>query len=244
MKNEASIIPALNVRLAKKCQRSPTCDNSMIPTKMQAERADVVARASLSRNITIELKDIVQAQRAISREIEVGRLIETLVTVAMNLVSAERGLLFLDRGRDFEVEAEGTTSDGIVRVALPAAFASSPRFPQSVLRYIVRLEETVVLDEALAGNQFSGDDYMIRERPCSLLCLPLAVQRNLVGALYLENAVAPHAFTPEKLAALELLASQAALLLKVAALSVELTHEVKERRAAEAELERLHRTKG
>jgi GAF domain-containing protein len=192
----------------------------------------------------IELRDIVQAQRAISREIEVGRLIETLLTVAMNLVSAERGLLFLDRGREFDLEAEGTTSDGIVRVALPVAFVSSPRFPQSVLRYVVRLEETVVLDHALAGNQFSGDDYMAREGLHSLLCLPLTVQRNLVGALYLENAVAPHAFARERLTALELLACQAALSLKAAALGAELLHEIKKRRTAEAELERFHRTKG
>ena len=75
-----------------------------------------------------------------------------------------------------------------------------------------------MLDDALAENQFSGDDYLISERPRSLLCLPLGAQRNLAGALYLENARAPNAFAPERLAALELLASQAAVSLRTAAL--------------------------
>jgi GAF domain-containing protein len=106
-------------------------------------------------------------------------------------------------------------------VAPPAASAESPGFPQTVLRYVVRMEESVVLDDAAAENQFSGDEYLIRKRPRSFLFLPLEAQRNLTGALYLENALAPRAFGSEKLAALELLASQAALSLRAAALGSE-----------------------
>ena len=51
-----------------------------------------------ARNPAVGFKDILPAQRAISREIEAGRLIETLLTFAIDLVSAERGLIFLARG--------------------------------------------------------------------------------------------------------------------------------------------------
>jgi GAF domain-containing protein len=92
------------------------------------------------------------------------------------------------------------------------------------------MEENVVLDDAAAQNQFSGDNYLIRERPRSLLCFPLAAQRVLTGALYLENALAPRAFAPERLDALELLASQAAVSLLTGALGIDLTHEIKEQK--------------
>jgi len=207
---------------------------------MQTQRTDGAQHRIPDCNLTGELKGILQAQRAISREIEVGRLIETLLMITIDLISAERGLLFLARGSELEVEAGGEARDGSVRVAFPPASVASPGFPQTVLRYVIRMEESVVLDHALAENQFSGDDYLIRERPRSLLCLPLAAQRNLVGVLYLENALAPRAFAPERLVALELLASQAAVSLRTAALCVDLTHEIKERRKAEAELERFH----
>ena len=207
---------------------------------MQTLNAGDPQPESLGGKMTIELQDILEAQRVIAREIEVGRLIETVLRVAMNLVSAERGLLFLARGSELKVEAEAATQDGTVGVALSPTLAASSRSPQTVLRYVVRMEERVVLDQALAENQFSRDDYMIRERPRSLMCLPLVAQRQLAGVLYLENALAPNAFTPARLAALELLASQAAVSLRSAALGVDLMHEIKQRRKAEVQLERFH----
>jgi len=196
---------------------------------------------SHNRNRAVEMEAIVTAQRAISREIEIGRLIETLLMEAVNLGVAERGLLFLAHGPKLEIEAEATTHGGDLRVVFLPASPTFPEFPQSVLRYIVRMEESVLLDDASAENQFSEDDYLRSRRIRSILCLPLIAQRHLVGVLYLENNLAPRAFAPEKLAALELLTSQAASSLKAAALCVDLQHEIRERKKAEEELERFRR---
>jgi signal transduction histidine kinase len=106
------------------------------------------------------------------------------------------------------------------------------------------MEESIVLDNALVENQFSGDDYLKSGRPRSIICLPLITRRELVGILYLENNLAPGAFAPESLAALELLASQAAASLRTSALCVDLRHQIEERRKAEEELERFHRMYG
>ena len=54
--------------------------------------------------------------------------------------------------------------------------------------------------------------------------------------LYLENNLAPRVFTPDRLAVLELLASQAAISLKNAQLYADLQQENSERRKAEEEL--------
>ena len=59
-------------------------------------------------------------------------------------------------------------------------------------------------------------------------------QARLVGVLCVENNLAPRAFTPERLAILQLLASQAANSLQNARLYAELEQENRERRAAEA----------
>src|SRR6202023_2015009 len=52
----------------------------------------------------------------------------------------------------------------------------------------------------------------------SVLCLPLINQARLIGVLYLENNLTPHVFNPTRIAALELLASQAAISLENASL--------------------------
>src|SRR5262249_19604356 len=44
----------------------------------------------------------------------------------------------------------------------------------------------------------------------SILCLPLINQGKFVGLVYLENNLAPHVFTPDRVAVLKALASQAA----------------------------------
>ena len=50
--------------------------------------------------------------------------------------------------------------------------------------------------------------------PRSVLCLPLLKQTRLLGLLYLENSLTPHAFTPARMAVLKLLASAAAMSLE------------------------------
>jgi signal transduction histidine kinase len=217
----------------------------LTPTEIRIQREDATQHDSHDRNLAVELKGIVTAQMALSREVEVGRLVETLLMAAVELVGAERGLLFLARGRELEIEAETTTQGGGVRVvfSFPAS-ATLPEFPQSVLRYVIRTEQSVVLDDASAENQFSDDDYLRGRRVRSILCLPLNAQRDLVGVLYLENNLAPQAFVPERLASLELLASQAAISLKAARLYVDLKQESNERRKAQQELERIRRMYG
>jgi PAS domain S-box-containing protein len=94
----------------------------------------------------------------------------------------------------------------------------------------------VILDDASAQNLFSEDEYVRQQRPRSILCLPLVKQVKLVGVLYLENNLAPCVFTTERLAMLELLASQAAISLDHARLYADLIQENNDRRKAEEAL--------
>ena len=73
---------------------------------------------------------------------------------------------------------------------------------------------SVILDDASRPNLFSEDDYLRGRRTKSMLCLPLLKQGQLTGLLYLENTLTSHAFTPDRIAVLELLAAQAAISLE------------------------------
>ena len=76
----------------------------------------------------------------------------------------------------------------------------------------------MVLDDASAGNLYSEDEYVRQKHPRSVLCLPIVKQTKLIGALYLENNLTPRAFTSDRVAVLEMLASQAAISLENAKL--------------------------
>ena len=186
----------------------------------------------------LEIISVVMALQAVSREIDLGKLSETLMVIAVEHAGAERGLLFLSNEREHEqrIAAEATTHNDSVQVMFGHALVTLPEFPESILRYVVRTRESVTLNDASVQNLFSTDEYLRRRRSRSILCLPLLKQRELIGVLYLENNLTPSVFTADRLAVLELLASQAAISLENSRLYAELRQENSDRTKAEEAL--------
>src|SRR4029077_17000824 len=112
------------------------------------------------------------------------------------------------------IEAEATTHGGNLTVNLSGGADTAPALPQSVTKYVVRTQETVILDDALSKNPFSADPYIAERRTRSVLCLPLITQGKLIGMLYLENNLTPNVFNAGRVAVLKVLASQAAISLE------------------------------
>jgi PAS domain S-box-containing protein len=166
----------------------------------------------------LDVETVVKASQALSSEMVLPKLIERLMRIAVEHAGAERGLLILIRGGEPRIEAEATTDHGGIDVAIRQAVVTSSDLAQPALHYTIRTQERVLLDDASADNVYSKDEYVKRKRAKSVLCLPIVKQRKLIGALYLENNLTPDAFSPDRVAVLELLASQAAISLENAGL--------------------------
>jgi predicted ATPase/signal transduction histidine kinase len=178
----------------------------------------------------LDLGTIIKVSQVVSAEMVLERLIETLMRTAIEHAGAERGLLILQRGDEQRIEAEGRiSSDGVIVRPNEAALSD---LPESILHFVTRTRQHVILDDAVANSSFSADTYIHQRHARSILCLPLINQAKLIGLLYLENNLAPQVFTPNRIAVLRLLASQAAVSLE----------NVIESRRAEEERERLRRT--
>jgi predicted ATPase/signal transduction histidine kinase len=186
----------------------------------------------------MDLGAVVKASHAISGEIVLGRLIETLMTIVLEHAGAERGLLILLSGKTLQIEAEAGTDRKTVEVRVRHDRVTPHELPESLLHTVVRTRENVIVDDASVENAFSADAYFKQTHARSVLCMPLMKQATLVGVLYLENTLASHAFTPERIAVLELLSSQAAISLENARLYADLANENRERQTAEDELRR------
>ena len=186
----------------------------------------------------LDIETVVKASQAVSGQIVLEKLIKTLMVIAVEHAGAERGLLILPFCEGLRIEAEGRTSHDRVEVHLRRGPVTSSDLPESLLRYVIRTHESVILDDASVENLFSEDAYVRKRHPRSVLCLPLVKQATLVGALYLENNLTPYVFTPDRIAVLELLASQAAISLENARLYSHLQQENAERKRIEEELRR------
>jgi PAS domain S-box-containing protein len=166
----------------------------------------------------LDVGTVLKAAQAVSSEIVLGELIKTLLRIAVEHAGAERGLLILFTGDEPRIAAEAATGRGQVEVTLRQTAVSPAELPESVLHYVIRTRESVILDDALVQNLFSADEYIRQKPPRSVLCLPLVKQSRLIGVLYFENNLASHVFTPARISVLKLLASQAAISLENARL--------------------------
>ena len=172
-----------------------------------------------------------------SGEIVLEKLIQSLMRIAIEHAGAERGLLILLRGDQQQIAAEASTRQGKIEVTLRQAAVTPSELPESVLQYVIRTGESVILDDASAQNPFAADTYIRQRHARSILCLPLINQAKLIGLLYLENNLTPHVFTPTRISVLTLLASQAAISLENTRLYGDLQErEAKIRRLVEANI--------
>ncbi|MEA3112735.1 MAG: hypothetical protein QOG58_2534, partial [Caballeronia sp.] len=211
--------------------------------------------ASASRTATLpgdgaqlDLLSVAKASQAISGQIVLEDLIDTLMHILLENAGAQTGQLLLARNESLILAAEASVEQQTIHVrphlnqappasAPPGSATPKPALPSSIVNYVRRCQERVLLDDATQSNPFSADDFVARQQPKSVLCLPLVRRSDLIGVLYLENNLATHAFTPERVTVLELLASQAAITLENALLYRDLAErEARIRRLVDANI--------
>jgi signal transduction histidine kinase len=166
----------------------------------------------------LDAEAVDRASQTLSGEMVLPSLLEKLMRVAVEHAGAERGLLILLQGDEPQVEAKATTGRGSVDVTVRRIAVTPDDLPLSTLQYVLRTGDRVVLDDGAAEGLDLADEYVARCRPRSVLCLPIFKEAQVIGALYLENNLTTRAFTADRVAVLDFLASQAAIWLENARL--------------------------
>ena len=162
----------------------------------------------------LDLATVLKVSQAVSGEIVLEKLIDMLMRTAVEHAGAERGVLVLPCGDQYRIEAEAATTGDSVVVRVPEIPAAEAAVPDSVVHYVARTHESLIIEDASAENSFSADPYFREQQARSILCLPLINQAKLIAVLYLENNLAPRIFTPARMTVLKLLAAQAAISLE------------------------------
>jgi predicted ATPase/two-component sensor histidine kinase len=166
---------------------------------------------------TMDLATVLKTSSAISGQTTLDELLTISLELMIEHAGATRGLLILVRGERLIIEAEAATAPKGITVHLGKSPPSKDVLPLTLMNAAVRDRTTVSLDDARSPGTLE-DSYFRDGRARSVLVLPLLRQTKVVGILYLENELATHAFTPERVSVLKLLASQAAISLENASL--------------------------
>src|SRR5919199_3130810 len=173
-------------------------------------------------NNNLDLATIMKAAQAISGEIVLSNLLSQLMKIVIENAGAEKGFLILDQSGELFVKAQGNIEQDNIMVLQSSLSNSSQQLPLSIIHYVERTHEDVVLKDASAPGIFATDTYIVNSQPKSVLCTPLIHQGKLTGILYLENNLTSDAFTSDRLEVLKLLSAQAAISIENARLYTDL----------------------
>ena len=195
-------------------------------------------------SIQLDLESVMKASQVLSGEIVLSRLLKKMVHLIIENAGATRGLLILEKDGQWMIEAEGFPDVEKVTVMQALPIEESEQVPITLINYISRTRENVVLSDATGEGGFTKDAFIIKNRPKSVLVMPLLNRGILNGILYLENNLTTGAFTRDRMQVITLLAFQAGISLENARLFEEkqqyadkLADEIVERKQAEAALQ-------
>jgi GAF domain-containing protein len=156
---------------------------------------------------TIDLLGIVSASQALSSETSIGRLHARVVGVLSAMTGATSvHLLLWSTDRHGWLLPAPDAADGTVPVS-----GTGQAAPMSVLRYVQRTREPLVVADATGDDRFARDPYFAGVDCCSLLAVPILSRGALRAVLLLENRLIRGAFTAGRLEAVNLIAGQLAV---------------------------------
>ncbi|WGV28843.1 ATP-binding sensor histidine kinase [Halotia branconii] len=202
-----------------------TSDKSTYPTSQSISSLSnnqTVIGSKTSISDSLDLAAVIKASQALSGEIELEQLLSTLMKVVMENAGASKSALILSKGDRLDLTITAVSSSSTFE-SISTEFPSvnlelSYDVPITLIKYIKRIKEIFVADDAKTVAFLAGDRYIVHEEPKSILCIPILNQGKLLGILYLENNLTTGAFTRDRVEVLKLLTTQAAISLENAIL--------------------------
>ncbi|WP_293126896.1 AAA family ATPase [Okeania sp. SIO1I7] len=206
-----------------------------IANKTKSKIIDTTNSTSETDGEILDLATVIKVYNAISGEIKLENLLHNLMKIVIENAGAQTGFLILDREDNWVIEAQGKidSDEVIILQSIPIEFVDSetsiPILPTTIINYVARSQENIVLKDAAHEGLFINDPYIIATQTKSILCIPLINQSQLRGIVYLENNLTTDTFTAKRVELLKILSAQAAISIDNSRLYQTLEQRVEER---------------
>ncbi len=194
----------------------------------EGEVSTLISKPSLTGvSALLDLETVTKAYFAISSEIQINKLLDTLMQVILENVAATKSALILTKDSKLILVAQCENENQCELYNIP--INNCQNLPLSIINYVGHTQEHLLISDATDTHDFAHDVYIIENQPKSILCTPILNKGELIGILYLENNLTVSAFTTDRLRILNLIACQAAISLENAQLYSNLEEKVAQR---------------
>ncbi|GAB4306126.1 MAG: AAA family ATPase [Oscillatoriaceae cyanobacterium] len=170
----------------------------------------------------LDLATVLKASQTLFSEIQLDRLLATLLQTVLENAGADKAALLLSRDQQWFVEAVAIVDQPAKIQSVP--LSESLDLPLVLIQNVKRNLQPVVIVDAVVHPTLATNAYIVQQQPKSILCTPILQQGKLIAILYLENRLTAGAFTSDRVALLQILASQAAISLENARLYQEISN--------------------
>jgi PAS domain S-box-containing protein len=159
---------------------------------------------------TVDLRAVLEASQALSSETSLDKLRARVVDVlaAITGATAVRVMLWDGDARDWSLLPGAGEAQETLSIEEAGALG---RVPVSVLRFVARSKDLLLVEDATRDGRFGRDPYFTGLDDCSLLVIPVLSGGTLRAMLLLENRLAAGAFSPQRLDAVRLITGQLAV---------------------------------
>lgn len=176
----------------------------------------------------LDIARVIKASQAISSEIVLDKLLSKLIKILMENADATRGVLLLLIEDKLINRAEANLDSEAV-VVQETQVNECEDLPLTIINYVERSRQDVLLSNAFAEDSFTSDPYVTKVKLKSILCTPIINGDKFIGVLYLENNLTTGALIPERLKILRLLLPQVVVSLENAILYTSAQEKIQEK---------------
>ena len=195
---------------------------------------------------SLDAESLMKASRSIFDSIEMEPMSMRLVQLAMESAGATRGHLFVRTDApELRLAAEGRVAGGEIHVsAAPrGSELAKEMHPVELVSLVLESGAPIVVEDATLDRRVSSLRYVQARRARSVLGMAISNRGQDEAVLILENDLTSGAFTPERMAVLQVLASLAAISLTNAHLYARKEQALELERSAKSRLIALNEMK-
>ena len=202
---------------------------STISTSNSVTSTMISTSSGAGSSSSLDLTSIVKASQSLSGEVKLENLLKSMLMLIMENAGSEYAVIIKNEEGKFTIEAKGRHSSGDIKVLQSEDLEKSDDVALNIVSYVIRTRKLLVIDDALSNKEYSGNEYIQKNKVKSVFCYPVIHKNKLVAILYLENNLSSHVFTSGHIEAINILSSQIAVSIENALLYENLEDKVKTR---------------
>ncbi len=154
-------------------------------------------------------KILFETSTRLMSDFRLDTFLNNLTDALITLTKADKGFIIIFREN---------TLDIMVARGLDGKNFTNPRelISDSVIEKVISTKKPLIINDAMNDTEFKMSVSVINLKLCSIICVPLIYQGNILGLIYLGNDNIANLFDQTSLEVITIFASQVTLLLKSA----------------------------